>query len=139
MPGSYEQAEQLRNHYELSIESRIRTDTATWLAEALNGNMRTSFEYSTDGLELYGEDGGAVGEIFDGAVTAAQEIVKRNPGLLFELRRRIIERGEYDDMLAMARGEFNTMVVVSDFPPELMGAQEDVGGYNASRKQTMLR
>ena len=40
----------------------------------------------------------------------------------------------------MAPGERpNTMIVVSDFPPELMDATEDVGGYNVTRKQTMLR
>jgi hypothetical protein len=29
--------------------------------------------------------------------------------------------------------------VLSDFPPELMHAQEDIGGYNVTRRQTMLR
>src|SRR5690606_20043780 len=51
-----------------------------------------------------------------------------------------IEYEEYQDMLAMARGDLpNTMVVVSDFAPERMNATRDVGGYNVTRKQTMLR
>ena len=125
---------------QLDRQVRLRTDTETWLAEVLNGSMRTSFEYSFDGRELCGEDGGAIGEIFDDAVETAQEIVRYNPSLLFELRRRLIERDEYDDMLKMAGGELpNTMIVVSDFPPELMDSTEDEGGYNVKRKQTMLR
>jgi hypothetical protein len=48
--------------------------------------------------------------------------------------------GEYKDMIEMAKDEMpNTMIVVSDFPPELMNASSDIGGYNATRKQTMLR
>ncbi|HSX46276.1 MAG TPA: hypothetical protein VLG27_04750, partial [Candidatus Saccharimonadia bacterium] len=93
------------------------------------------------------EDGEPLRQIFDNSVAEARLMAERNPSLLFELRRRLIERGELDDMEAMARGELltdegetaNTIVVVSDFPPELMGTSDDVGGYNASRKQTMLR
>jgi hypothetical protein len=132
---------------QLNHELRIRTDTTTWLAETLNGNMRTSFEFSFDGQEFYGEDGGALTPVFDDAVLEAQIIARQQPGLVFELRRRLIERGELDDMKAMAHGELqasdggliNTIVVVSDFPLELMDAREDVGGYNTRRKQTMLR
>ncbi len=126
---------ELINHYD-----RVRTDTETWAAEALNGSMRTTFEYDSHDNELYAEDGGELGEIFDDAIEAAKEIVQYCPELLFELRRRLIERGELDDMVRMARGKLpNTMVVVSDYPPELMGVSEDFGGYNGSRKQTMLR
>jgi hypothetical protein len=40
----------------------------------------------------------------------------------------------------MAKGELpNTMVIVSDFPAELLTATEDIGGYNVTRKQAMLR
>jgi hypothetical protein len=31
------------------------------------------------------------------------------------------------------------MVVISDFPPELKDAKKDLGGYNVSRQQTMMR
>lgn len=126
---------ELINHYD-----RVRADTETWAAEALNGSMRTTFKYDIYGNELYAEDGGELGEIFDDAIEAAQTIVKHCPELLFELRRRLIERGELNDMELMTKGELpNTMVVVSDYPPELMGVAEDVGGYNGTRKQTMLR
>jgi hypothetical protein len=136
-----------QQYNQLDHELRIRTDTETWLAETLNGNMRTSFEFSFDGDEFYGADSGAYTEVFDDAVQEAEIIAQQNPSLLFELRRRLIERGELEDMKDIGRGELrtddgkaaNTMVVVSDFPPELMDSKEDVGGYNTNRKQTMLR
>lgn len=125
-----------------SHDERLRhfDDTTTWLAEVLDGSMRTSFEYSFDGEDLYGRDGGALGTIFRDSIKDAEITAARTPSLAFELRRRRIEHQEYQDMLAMVKGELpNTMVVVSDFPPELMDATSDVGGYNARRKQTMLR
>lgn len=132
---------------QLNREIRARTDTATWLAEVLNGNMRTSFEFSFDGQELYGEDGGGLTEVFDNAIQDAHIIAHENPTLLFEVRRRLIEGGELDDIKAMARGELytddgepvNTIAIISDYPPELMDTKEDVGGYNSTRKQAMLR
>ena len=138
----YTSAEQLSpiTYENFNDEVRHRNDTITWLAETLHGSMRTSFDYHFDGQELYAEDDGAMGEVFDCSIGAAKEIANNNPNLLFELRRRIIEYGEYQDMLSMAKGELpNTMVVVSDFPEELMAASENIGGYNAGRKQTMLR
>jgi hypothetical protein len=60
--------------------------------------------------------------------------------MLFELRRRLVERDELDDMYKMVSGELpNTMVVISDFPEELADSKEDVGGYNVNRQQTMMR
>ncbi len=146
----YETAEQLStkpNPEQFNQYERHRNDTETWLAEALNGSMRTRFEYQFDGYELYGQDGGRLDEIFDDAIEAAQIVTRQKPSLLFELRRRLIEKDEYENMLAMAKGELadeagqtiNTMVVISDFPPELMESGDDIGGYNVSRKQTMMR
>lgn len=115
-------------------------DTTTWLAEVMDGQMRTPFEYTFDGKELYGKDGGALKPIFETAIVDADRIAKKDPSLAFEPRRRRIEKGEYQDMVAMERGELpNTMVVVSDFPKELMHAAKDTAGYNVTRKQTMLR
>jgi hypothetical protein len=148
----YETAEQLpinQNDQELDQSLRYADDTETWMAEMLYGSMRTSFDFNYDygGSVLRSKDGGSMDDVFDDAIENAQLIVHRNPSLLFELRRRLIERGELDDMQAMAKGELynedgeqvNTIVVISDFPPELMEATEDVGGYNAGRKQAMLR
>lgn len=109
-------------------------DTTTWLAEVLDGKMRTPFEYMFDGQELYAEDGSALKPVFEDSIKRAQGL----PG--YEQRRRNLEMNEYDCMIAMAKDEMpNVMVVVSDFPPELIDASSDVGGYNVARKQTMLR
>ncbi len=118
-------------------DARRYNDTVTWLAEVLPGPMRSPVEYLFDGHELYAPDGSAVEPIFDNATAEAALL----PDLFaFEYRRRLIEKTEYEDMITMMKsGSYNTMVVVSDFPPELENIHEDVGGYNASRKQTMLR
>lgn len=126
-----------RQHIEsgqFDIETRRYYDTVTWLAEVLPGSMRTPFEYTYYNGELYGSDGSTIGTIFDNSIQEAKSLPS------YELRRRLLEKEEYDDMLAMMRGDKpNTMVVVSDFPPELMVATQDMGGYNVARKQTMLR
>lgn len=125
---------------EFNLHQRTRNDAETWFAEVLDGSMRTPFEYQTDGHEIYAEDGSALQPIFEDAIVEAGRLRQKNPQLGFELRRRQLERSEYDEMLAMVRGDLpNAMVVVSDFPAELRAATEDVGGYNVARKQTMLR
>ena len=102
--------------------------------------MRTPFEYSYQDGELYASDGEALGPIFQKSLDRAGEIAARTPELAFEERRRRHEQAEYRDMLAMATGELpNTMVVISDFPEELRTAPDNVGGYNITRQQTMLR
>lgn len=119
---------------------RQEDDISTWLAEILPGSMNNPVPYWYDGNDLRARDGGEVKPIFDKALKQTETLVNNNPNLSFELRRREIEMGEYEDMIAMAKGEGpNTMVVVSDFPPELMDATQDVGGYSVTRKQTMMR
>lgn len=119
---------------------RAYNDMTTLLAEAVDGHMRTPFEYSFDGHDLIADDGSCLSAIFDNSLAEADQIAADNPDVAFERRRRQLERDEFDDMTAMARGELpNTMVVVSDFPAELMNAPEDIGRYNVTRKQTMLR
>ncbi len=121
-------------------ELRRHDDKTTWLAEVLDGQMRTTFEYNFDGYDLYSRDGGSLKAVFKDSLRDAERLAVRRPQLAFELRRRLIESDELDCMLAMARDELpNTMVVISDFPPELMDAMADVGGYNVKRKQTMMR
>jgi hypothetical protein len=119
---------------------RLYNDATTMLAEALDGHMRTPFEYAFNGEDLIANDGSSLTQVFEDSLADAQRVADERPELIFEPRRRQHERDELSDMIAMARGEApNTMVVVSDFPPELMSAQQDVGGYNVTRKQTMLR
>ena len=81
-----------------------------------------------------------LGPVFENSLRDAKRLAERQPSLHFELRRRKIEAEEYANMLAMMDDDSpNTMIVVSDFPPELMNAQKDVNGYNTTRRQTMLR
>ncbi len=102
--------------------------------------MRTSFELSFDGQELFGQDGRALGDVTQDALYEAKRIVKNNPNLWFEIRRRSLEAEEIKLARQMARGELpNTMIIPSDFPAELEDSKEDIGGYNITRKQTMLR
>lgn len=123
--------------YHATNKQRLYDDATTWLAEALDGTMRTSFELSFDGEDLYSQDGGSMGEVFNNSLLVA-EYLPVNSG--FEWRRRQQELAEYQEMLEMMRStSFNTMVVISDFPSELKGQNEDIGGYNCKRKQTMLR
>jgi hypothetical protein len=140
MHETVEQRYQSNQTSECNPELRIATDTATWLAETLHGSMRTSFEFTFDGQEFRGEDGYSVDEVFEEGIAEAKAMAAWNPSLLFELRRRLIEAEELEAMHKMVSDELpNTMIVLSDFPPELMHANEDVGGYNVSRQQTMMR
>jgi len=126
--------------YEAERYLQAYEDMATWLAESLDGSMQTSFDFHFDGNEILSDDGRGMRKIFDEAINDADEECATNPAFGFEARRRRIEREEYDQMVDMMKGDApNTMIVVSDFPPELMKATEDVGGYNAKRKQTMVR
>lgn len=121
-------------------ELRGQDDTATWLAEVLDGSMRSEFSYTFDGEELFARDGRPLGPIFTDAVSDAEQTVKLQPELSFELRRRKIEQVEYEDIQAMARGDApNTMIVVSDHPEELWDKANDSLGYNVARRKTMLR
>lgn len=118
----------------------FQEDTATWLAEVLDGQMRTEVSFLFDGEELYSQDGRPIHNIFADSIEAAEELAQAQPNLAFEHRRRMVEMEEYAQMVEIAKGSRgNTMVVVSDFPEELEDSPEDVGGYNVSRKQTMLR
>lgn len=121
-------------------QERRYNDITTWAAEVLDGSMRTSFEYTFDGEELYAGDGSPMGPIFDKAIEDAYKIAELEPVLAVEVGRRKTERAEYDDMLEMASGKgFNTMLVISDFPEALKGFGRDAGGYNTTRMQTMAR
>lgn len=130
------QREQLAS-VEFDQKERLYHDTTTWLAEALKGYMNNAFNYNFDGQELFSSDGTQIGAIFEEALIDAGKLPTE---LSFEKRRRQHELDEYHEMLEMMKGaDYNTMVVVSDFPPELMEAKQDIGGYNVQRKQTMLR
>jgi hypothetical protein len=131
-------------YYPKTVDPEIAVfdDTTTWLAEVLDGNMRTPFEYVYNGEDLVSSrDGRPIGTIFRDAVKSAELKAEYLPELEFELRRRRIEMDEYNDMLEMVKNPDspNTMIVISDFPEELKNSKDDVGGYNTTRQQAMLR
>lgn len=124
----------------LSRERRLRYDLSTQFAEIVDGSMRTEFELKYSGQDLIGEDGSSMDEITQKSLSIGQKMAEAHPFFEFEARRRRHEREEFGELLQMADGKGpNAMIVVSDFPAELYGQPEDVGGYNVKRKQTMLR
>ncbi|GAC1391712.1 MAG: hypothetical protein NVSMB46_05270 [Candidatus Saccharimonadales bacterium] len=142
--GDMQQETLQYNQVELDSHTRryleVYDDTSSWLAEILDGSMRTPFSFHFNGSDIIGRDGRALGKIFSDALTAAQDSTNFDRRLSFEVRRRQIEMDEYGDMVEMCKGKLpNTMVVLSDFPEELKYEVHDVGGYNTSRQQTMLR
>lgn len=116
-------------------------DTVTWLAEVLDGQMKSEFTYNFDGEDLIARDGSRLDKIFTDSVSDAEAKALHDPKYQFELRRRKTELEEYQDILQMAKGStpHNTIVVVSDFPEEVDRLGRHFGGYNVSRRQTMLR
>ncbi len=118
----------------------LHYDLSTQFAELVDGAMRTDFALYYDGTDLIGEDGRSLDKTTRDGCEDAKQMARTNPNLWFGVRRTSLERQEFEELLTMGRGEGpNTKVVVSDFPQELMNAKEDVGGYNVTRKQTMLR
>lgn len=122
------------------LEHEQRYDLETYFAELVNGSMRTDFEMHFNGRDLISEDGRGLDETTKDGQLEARKQAKGAPDLWFEVRRRDLEREEFHEAIEMARGERpNTIIAVSDFPQELTDAKGDVGGYNVTRKQTMLR
>lgn len=119
---------------------RLYDDATTELAEMLDGPMHTPFEFYYDGNTLRGRDGRSLDDITTKSLKEADTIAQANPLLSFEPRRRRHERQESIEANAMANGDLpNTMIVITDFPPELMNSSVSVGGYNAARKQAYVR
>ncbi|MHB1864831.1 MAG: hypothetical protein ACYCPS_01540 [Candidatus Saccharimonadales bacterium] len=126
--------------YDQEHERQVRYDLITQFAELVDGSMMTKFGLEFIGDDLIGEDGRSLDKVTSDSLDEACAIAKRNPDLWFEKRRRSNEREEFFEAVDMARGEGpNTMIVVSDFPAELISATQDIGGYNVTRRQTMLR
>lgn len=124
----------------VDLYERRYNDATTLAAEILDGSMRTSFDFEFDGKDLVAQDGSSLGEVFEKAEEEAYVIAQKDPRLSCEIRRRKAEKDEYLAMIDMAKGLGpNTMIVTSEIPAEANEWGEDVGGYNVTRKQAMLR
>lgn len=127
---------------DLQFERQIQSEEniKTWLAEVLDGQMYNQDTYFFDGNDLFAGDGSTLRGVFEDGLEQARILEEENDCFTFESRRRELEMEEYELMLEMAKGNMpNTMIVISDFPTELADLDEDLGGYNVARKQTMLR
>jgi hypothetical protein len=132
----------LKPEYFDTEERRLqaRYDLQTQFSELVDGSMHTELELSFDNIDLYGPDGRSLNEVTLNGLKAAKKKAKADPNLWFGVRRAGLEREERNEALEMARGKGpNTMMVLSDSPPELEDATEDIDGYNVTRRQTMKR
>jgi hypothetical protein len=135
-----EAAARIEYRYSEEQERQDRYDLQTEFSELIDGSMHTEFDLTFNGLDVVGPDGRGLDEVTKNGLDFAKREASRNPNLLFGIRRANHERDERSEIIDMAKGNGpNTMIVISDFPQELMHAKKDVGGYNVSRKQTMLR
>lgn len=121
-------------------------DAKTEFAELVDGQMRVSLELTYDDRDVYGPDGRSLIETGKKGLAAAREQAKKNPNLWFEVGRRSLELEEILKQVDMVKNFFetegdgpNTLAVTTDYPWELEGSQEDVGGYNRIRRQALRR
>lgn len=122
------------------VEDRRRNDLETYFAELVDGSMRNDFEMRFTGSDYISEDGRSLDKTTKDGQNDARKLAKKVPELEFEVPRRNHERDEFHESVEMALGQRpNTIISVSDFPLQLQDAKHDVGGYNVTRKQTMLR
>src|SRR5436305_1427450 len=99
---------------------QAQDDLVTQFSELVNGSMYTEFTLKLEGHELYGRDGRSLKDISKKSLEEAEDLIKKNPNLWFERRRRGLEDEEVNEFTDMAEGKGpNTMVVISDFPSEL--------------------
>lgn len=125
----------------VAVESvHAHFDAITQFAELVDGSMRTEFELTSDGQDVYGPDGRSLIQTGHASLEQAEAEAKKRPELAFEVDRRRVELDEIYAIVDMVNGEdANTMFLTSDFPEALLGTEQDIGGYNVTRKQTMAR
>lgn len=127
------QSERLEKH-------QLREDVSTWLAEVLDGEMHSSFDFTYDGADLVAEDGRRMLPVFDAALEHTKQEARINPLLEPEVDRSYAERREYFEILAMARGEGpNTLVSIWEIPDYVVEQGADIGGYRYNLRRAMMR
>lgn len=120
--------------------SQLYEDISTGLAEALNGQMYSSYDFTFDGTDLIAEDGRPMTPILEKSIKTAEIAALLNPLLVPEIERRQVEMEEFQTILAMARGEGpNTLVAIWEIPDYVLQHGGDVGGYRYDLKRAMMR
>lgn len=127
----------------------IYEDECTWLAETLNGSMRTSFNLKVINGEICSEEKDENGvmryrklrTMFEEGAEYAQKRAATDSRVAFEPEREKKHLIELDIMEKMIAGQApNTMIVVSAFPESLSGEdEEDIQGYKPKLRRSMLR
>jgi hypothetical protein len=110
----------------------IYEDETTWLAETLNGSMRSRFTFKSIDGELTAQDGRQLRGIFENSKERAKKLAARDPRMKGEVVRADIEWEEFllMDYMANNPDSPNTLVVNSAI---LDGLTEDAHGYQATR------
>lgn len=123
---------------------RFKNDIETFFGECLRGPMRTPLELFYNPLDpeadIRSEAGEPLGPIFDESIADIEQKAANDGRYGFDVRRRRIERGEYEDMITMMDDEdCNTIIVRSDFPEEVRQMGYSFGGYDIERQQAYIR
>jgi hypothetical protein len=124
------------------LELQATYDAVTELSELTDGNMQVPIELTYDAKtdDLIGPDGRSVNKTTLKAIEDAKQKAAENPNFVFEVDRRLEEREEFEEQLAMVKGNgFNAIATTSDNPLVEIGATESIGGYNHVRLQAMYR
>jgi hypothetical protein len=117
-------------------------DECTWLAETINGSMRTSFTFRLVDGELTASDGRQLRSVFEKGKEYAQTLAASDTRMQGGVERSEFEWQEFLIMDAMAHDTSlpNTVIVNS---PILAGLTADIHGYQASRglgwQRTIMR
>ncbi len=127
----------------------IYEDECTWLAETLNGSMRTSFDFKLINGELYSQEKDEndilrqrnLRKMYEEGADYAKKRATEDPRVVFEIEREKQHLIELEIMEQMAAGQApNTMVVISPFPESLADEpEEDIQGYKPKLRRSMLR
>lgn len=127
----------------------IYEDETSWLAETLNGEMRSSYRFELLEGELYARekaiDGGETLRHLKTMYLEGAECAKiraaSDPRVSFEIERERHHLEELTLMEEMAAGRApNTAIIISPFPEELSGEQEDdIQGYKPKLRRSMVR
>lgn len=107
-------------------------DETTWLAETLNGSMRSKFSFRLLNGELTASDGRQLRPIFENSKARAQALADKDPRMQAEIGRTETEWEEFllMDLMAHDHSMPNTVVVHSAI---LDGLKDDAHGYQVSR------
>lgn len=127
-------------HRSFEKSQQLHEDVDTWLAEVLDGEMHSSFDFVPDGDDLTAEDGRHMLPVLDAALQHTIREARINPLIAPEVDRSHAEREEFLDIIDMAQGNGpNTLVSIWEIPDYVLQHGADIGGYRYNLRRAMLR